>query len=159
MSRSIKLLTFLNEKRDLNWIFDEVVDTIKQGYTEEATSTLTAENFQLGESISKADHKKLKGYEKTRDYTQDEVSDLVVDRLKFLHLEVPEFQKSAFDLFKSINPSLTEVQFVDSDEGELKEFDLIKDNGLLKWSEDRDDLKMRQERFDHFLLEVNRVCK
>ncbi|MEZ9445194.1 hypothetical protein AB4516_14565 [Vibrio sp. 10N.222.54.F12] len=159
MSRSIKLLTFLNEKRELNWVFDEVVGTIKQGYTEEATSTLTADNFQLGESISKTDHKKLKGYEKTREYTQDEVSDLVIDRLKFLHLEVPEFQQSAFKLFHSINPSLTEIQLVDSDDGELKGFELIKDTGLLKWREIQDDLKTRQERFDRFLLEVDRVCE
>lgn len=159
MNRSMKLLTLLNEKRDLNWVFNEVVDTIKQGYTEEATSTFTADNFQLGESISKADHKKLRGYEKTREYTQDEVSALVLDRLKFLHLEVPEFQQSAFELFKSINPALEEVQFVNSDESELKEFELIEDIGLLKWNEDQDDIETRQLRFDRFLKEVNRVCK
>lgn len=62
-------------------------------------------------------------------------------------------------MFKSINPALEEVQFVDSDESELKEFELIEDIGLLKWNEDQDDIETRQLRFDRFLEEVNRVCK
>lgn len=148
----IKLLANIEE---LNWLLDDVALTISNGITEEAMP-LDPDKFSLTDNISKADKKKLANYEKTRGFTDSEICALVVERLKFLHVEIPEYKSSSLELFKAINPNLEQIEFVDRDE-EFNYFNFANHEATYTWDTQSKGDKKNQVRFNNFINQLEEI--